>query len=256
MLLTGIMIICPDEAPSFIKTQMPIHILYLPPAYSTTSQYFHLLLCYETHQLTINISLNTVNLNMMNISSPEFRIWQHLEDHWNGTQLHHLVNILSAPIDQLYKHMFSSNWPITPFISTNESIDDTASLWTLFSHTGIYVMATGSLIPVGLGIFCCYFFWCWPARLACWPLQSGSLQHTIVDDDVEAAPIYRYNIKAGQPIMRPSENQDLCMKWEPTQMEYQQKQQAQSKAVSTSISLDRSSKIQGRQWAHMVCCQT
>ena len=60
-----------------------------------------------------------------------------------------LVNIPSVPIDQLYKHMVSSNGPNTP--STDESIDDTASLWTLFSHTGIYVMAMGLLIPAGLG---------------------------------------------------------------------------------------------------------
>ena len=85
--------------------------------------------------------------------------------------------------------MVSISGPITPFISTDESIDDTASLWTLFSNTGIYIMAIGSLIPAGLGIFCCFFLWCQPARLACQPLQSGSMQHTIVDDDVEVAPI-------------------------------------------------------------------
>ena len=106
---TGIMIICPDEAPRFIKTQTPIHILYLPPAYSSTFQQFHLPPHHEMHQLTINISLNTANLNIINITSPEFRIWQHLEDHWNGTQLHHLVNVPSVPINQLYKHMVSSN---------------------------------------------------------------------------------------------------------------------------------------------------
>ena len=84
---------------------------------------------------------------MMNISSPEFRIWQHLEDHWNGTQIHNLVNIPSVPIDQLYKHMINSSRPIILFVSTNESIDDTASLWTPFSHTGIYITAIGLLIP-------------------------------------------------------------------------------------------------------------
>ena len=157
---TGIRIICPEEALRFIKTQTPIHILHLPPACSTTSQHFHLPPLYETHQLTINISLNTANLNVMNISSPEFRIWQHLEDHWNRTQLHHLVNIPSVLIDQLYKNMVSSNRPITPFMSTDESIDDTVSIWTLFSHTGIYIMAIGLIIPAGLGMFCCYFFWC------------------------------------------------------------------------------------------------
>ena len=192
----------------------------------------------------------------MNVSSPEFRILQNLEDHWNGTQLHHLVKIPSVPIDQLYKHMVNSNRPITPFISTDESIEDTAFLWTLFSHTGIYVTAIGLLIPAGLGIFFCYFFWCWPARLACWPLQSGSTWHTVVDANVEAASIYRCNSKAGQPILRLHKNHDLCMKQEPTWTESWQKQQTQSKAVPTSRSLDRNSKIQGMQWAHIVCCQT
>ena len=97
---------------------------------------------------------------MINIPSPEFRIWQCLEDHWNETQLHHLADIQSVPLDKFYKNMVSSNRPITPFMSTDESIDDTASIWTLFSHIGIYVMVIGPLIPVGLGIFFGYFFWC------------------------------------------------------------------------------------------------
>ena len=72
--LTGITLICPDEGPRLIKTQIPIHILCLPSACSATSQQLHLPPCYETHQLIINISLNTANLNVKNISSPEFRI--------------------------------------------------------------------------------------------------------------------------------------------------------------------------------------
>ena len=45
------------------------------------------------------------------------------------------------------------------------------------------------------------------------------MQHTIVDDDVEAAPLYRCDSKAGQPIIRPCENHDLCIKWEPLWVE-------------------------------------
>ena len=68
-----------------------------------------------------------------------------------------------------------------------------------------------------------------------------------MDDDVESAPIYRCNGKAGQPIVRPCKNHDLCMKQEPTQMESQQKQLTQSKAVPASESLDTNSKTQGTQ---------
>ena len=128
LVLTGTILICPDGTSRFIKTQTPIHIICIPPACRATSQHFHLPPHYENHQLTINISLNIANLNVMNVSSPEFRICHHSEDHWNRTQLHHLVNISSVPINQLYKHMINSNRPSIPFVSTNEAIDNTASL--------------------------------------------------------------------------------------------------------------------------------
>ena len=91
---TGITLICPEEAPQFIKTQIPIHVLQLLPACSATSQHFHLPPCYEAHVLTINISLNTSQSQHYKYLIP--RILQHLDDHWNGTQFHHLVNILSV----------------------------------------------------------------------------------------------------------------------------------------------------------------
>ena len=95
---------------------------------------------------------------MMNVSSPECRVWQHLEDHWNKTQLHKLADMPTVPVAHLYQHMINSNQPILPFNLAEKSIDDTASPQTVFSHTGIYIMAIGLLILSGLGIFCCYFF--------------------------------------------------------------------------------------------------
>ena len=52
-----------------------------------------------------------------------------------------------------------------PFDTDDESTEHVNSIWTLFSHAVIYVTAIGSLIPAGLGLFCCYLFWCQPARL-------------------------------------------------------------------------------------------
>ena len=150
------------------------------------------------------------NLNTINISSLDFCIWQHLVKHQNKSQLQHLASIPSVPVDQLYRHMISDIQPITPFTLPEKSTGNTASIWTLFSHTGVYITAIGLLIPAGLGIFCCYFFWCQPARLACQCLQPGTMQYTIVDDDVEAAPIYRCNDKAQQPT-RPHESHGLHM---------------------------------------------
>ena len=60
-----------------------------------------------------------------------------------------------------------------------------------------------------------------------------------MDDDVEAAPIYRSDGKAGQPVIRLHNNHDLHMKWEPTWIENQQRQQATSKAFPKTRSLDK-----------------
>ena len=139
--------------------------------------------------------------------------------------------------------MISGITPITPFTSPEESTGDTVSIWTQFSHTGVYVMAIGSLIPAGLGIFCCYFFWCSPDRLAHQPLQPGTMQYTIVDDDVEAAPIYRCDGRAKQPTI-PCENHGLHMEQVPTWTESLQKQQTQSLVVPACRSLESTFKIQ------------
>ena len=147
-------------------------------------------------------------------------------------------------MEQLYKHMAKGIQHITPFTSTEESTGDTDSIWTLFSQTGVYVTAIGLLIPTGLGMFCCYFFWCQPARLACQPLQPGTMQYTIMDDDVEAAPIYRCDGKASQPIT-PCENHGLHIEDIPTWTESRCKQQLQSLAVPAQGLLVNTSKIQG-----------
>ena len=154
-----ITLICLGETTQFIEVRKPIHILHLPTACSGTSPIFHLPQCYEGPTLEVNISLDMANLNMINISSINFPIWQHVEKHQNESQLQHLASIPSIPVGQLYSHMAKGIQHITPF-SPKESTGDTDSIWTLFSHTGVYVMDIGSLIPAGLGIFCYYFFWC------------------------------------------------------------------------------------------------
>ena len=70
------------------------------------------------------------------------------------------------------------------------------------------------------------------------------MQYTIVDDNVEVAPIYRCNGKAPQPT-RPHENHSLAIDPLPTWPECQCKQQSKSFAVPVSRSLDKSPQIQG-----------
>ena len=80
-------------------------------------------------------------------------------------QLQHLTTIPLIPVHKIYGHIINGTQQIMSFDMDDESAEDTDSIWTLFSHTGMYVTAIGMLILAGLGLFCCYFFWCWPARL-------------------------------------------------------------------------------------------
>ena len=102
---------------------------------------------------------------MINISAHNFCIWQHLGSNRSDMKLQHLTTIPSIPVHKIYQHLLNSTMPIVPF--HKESSGNTDSIWTLFAHPGIYVLAIGLLIPVGIGLFLCYFFWCQPARLTC-----------------------------------------------------------------------------------------
>ena len=212
------MLICPEKATETITIRKPVYILRLPTACSATSPNFYLPPRYQTSNLDINVSLNMANLHIIKVSALDFHIWQHLRNNRSETQLQHLTTIPLIPVHKIYQHMINGTQHIMPFDTNDESTEDTDSIWTLFSHTGMYITAIGLLIPAELGLFCCYFFWCWPARLACWPLQPGNMQYTIVDDDVEVAPIYRHDGKVLPPT-RLRENHCLAIEHLPTQRE-------------------------------------
>ena len=179
---------------------------------------------------------------MINISAQHFHMWQHLENNRSDMQLQHLATIPSITVHRVYQHLLNSTMPLVPF--DTESSDDTDSPWSVFTHLGIYISALGLIIPVGIRLFCCYFFWCQPARLVCQPLQLGNMQCTIVDDNVEIAPICRCDGKASQPT-RPHENHGLAIEHLPTLRESHCKQQSKSFAVPVQGSLGKSPKIWG-----------
>ena len=227
-----------------IPIQQPIHVLKLPTACSATSSHFYLPPRYETPILDVNVSLNMANLQMINISAQHFCIWQHLGNNKIDMQLQHLATIPSISVHKVYQHLLNSTMQLVPF--NTEPSEDTDFLWSVFTHQGIYVSSLGLIIPVGIGLFCCYFFWCQPARLVHQPLQPGNMQYTIVDDNVVVAPIYRCDGKALQPT-RPLENHGLAIEHLPTQMESHCKQQSKSFAVPVQRSLGKSPKIWGMQ---------
>ena len=155
--INTVTLICPEIPMETIPIWQLIHILKLPRACSATSSHFYLPPRYESPILDVNISLNMANLHMINISAQHFHIWQHLGSNRSDMQLQHLTTIPSIPV-HIYQHLLNSTMPLVPF--NTESSGNTNSLWSVFTHLGIYVSALGSIIPVGIGLFCCYFFWC------------------------------------------------------------------------------------------------
>ena len=227
-----------------VPIRQPLHILKLPMVCSATTSHFYLPPRYESPALNVNVSLDMANLQTINITALHFHIWQHMGRNHSETLLQHLASIPAVPVHQVYNHLLNSSLHLTPF--NMELSEDTNTLWNMFTHPAIYVSALGPLILVGIGLFCCYFFWCRPARSVCQPLPSGNMQYTIVDDNVEEAPVYRYEGKAPKPT-RPHENHGLAIEHLPTWSESHQKPQLKSFAVPIPGSLEKSSKIQGMQ---------
>ena len=118
---------------------------------------------YETPVLNVNISLDMANLQMINITTLHFHVWQHLVNNHSDIQLQHLVTIPLILVHKVYQHLLNSTLQLTPF--NMEPSEDMDTLWSLLTHPGIYILVLGLLIPVGIGLFCCYYFWCQPARL-------------------------------------------------------------------------------------------
>ena len=98
---SAITMICPDIVTSSSPFQHPFHILRLPQICSATPRYFHLPPPYEDHMMTIHVSLNKANLNAINLTTPNFHIWQHFGSNWTTAYIQKLVDIPEIPIMQL-----------------------------------------------------------------------------------------------------------------------------------------------------------
>ena len=124
-------------------------------ACSATSSNFYLPPRFEALNLDVYVSINMANLHMINIWAQDFHIWQHLGSNRSEAQPQHLTTIPSNPVLKIYQHMLINTPPVMPFDMDEESTEHINLIWTLFSHTGMYITAIGLLIPAGLGLFCC-----------------------------------------------------------------------------------------------------
>ena len=175
-----ITIFCPDKVTSIVPLQQPFHILRLSPACSAISRYFDLPPCYEDHTIMMIASLDTANINAINISTPDLRIWQHFSSNWTPCHLQKLANVPEVPVVQLYKHMINTSEPVNSF-PIKDDYKDQSIIWTFLTHPGTYI---GIIFTVCIGVYSFKRFWIRPATPRFWPYSPVSLQHAIVDNDV------------------------------------------------------------------------
>ena len=155
------MIICPDKFTSIVPLEQPFHILRLPPVCSVTSIYFHLLSHYEDHTIMMNVSLDTANINAINISTLDFRIWQHFSSNWTLPLLQNLTNVPQVPVMQLYKHMIDTSEPVHSFALKDDD-EDPSLILTNLMHPGTHIRTIGMIFAVCIGVYCFKRFWIRP----------------------------------------------------------------------------------------------
>ena len=113
------------------------------------------------------------NLQAVNITTLHFCIWQHMGSNHSETQLptpcDHTINTstqsLSTPPKQLLMTDTFQYEAIRRYKYSMELVHPPRNICFSFGIT----------YTSRIGLFCCYFFWCQPARLAHQPLQSGNM---------------------------------------------------------------------------------
>ena len=115
-------------------------------------------------------------------------------------------------------------------------------------HAWKYIGTMGMIFIVCIVVYCFRRFWLRPAIPRHQLYYPVSLQHAIVDENIEAAPIFRSGGTVEEP-RRPHKNHVLHFELEATRPESHFKQPALLKGVPITGSLAPKAKIQGMQLA-------
>ena len=117
------------------------------PSLQCYIQIFHLPSCCQDHTIMMNVSLDTTNINTINISTVDFRIWQYFSSNWTPPHLQKLVNVPEVPDAQLYRDVINTSELIHSFTIKDDG-KYPSLIWTILMHSGTYIGTT-------LIIFCC-----------------------------------------------------------------------------------------------------
>ena len=86
----------------------------------------------------INVSVDTANINAINMSTPDFRTWQHFNSNWTTPHLHKFAHVPEVPVVQLYKHMITTSEPVHSF-TIKDCDKDPSLVWTILIYPGTYI---------------------------------------------------------------------------------------------------------------------
>ena len=103
--------------------------------------------------MMMNVSLDTTNINVINISTPYFTIWQHFNSNWTTPHLQNLANVPEVPVAHLYKHMINTSEPVHSF-TTEDDNEDPSLIWTILTHPGTYIETIGMIFAVCIDVYC------------------------------------------------------------------------------------------------------
>ena len=113
--------------------------------------------------------------------------------------------------------MINTSEPVHLFTFNKDDDEDPSPKWTILMLPGTYIGLWYNF-AVCIGVYCFKKFWFKPATPRHWPYSPGSSQHAIVDDNVEAAPIYK-SVGMGEEPRRPHKNLVLCIEQETARLE-------------------------------------
>ena len=101
----------------------------------------------------MSVSLDTANIDVINISTLDFRIWQHFSSNWIPPFLQKLANVPEVTVAQLYRDMINTGeW--THLFTIKDDDEDPSLIWTILFHPGTYIGTIGMIFAVCIGVYC------------------------------------------------------------------------------------------------------
>ena len=81
--------------------------------------------------MVMNVSLDTANINAINISTLDFRIWQHFSRNWTQPHIQELTKAPEVPVTQIYRDMINTSESVHSF-TIKDNDKDSSLIWTIF----------------------------------------------------------------------------------------------------------------------------